>query len=68
MKQAGAVRQSVYRRLAGYEDTNDAERLNVDPVMRHVVGGRAVDRNTASTSQVAASRPRCSPTRTTSPP
>ena len=26
-------RQSTYRRLAGYEDTNDAERLSVDPTM-----------------------------------
>jgi hypothetical protein len=47
------LRQSVYSRLAGCEDTNDAERLSVDPVMRHVVGGRAVDRNAASSSQVA---------------
>jgi hypothetical protein len=31
---------------------NDAERLSVDPVMRHVVGGRVVDRTAASTSQV----------------
>ena len=46
------LRQSVYSRLAGYEDVNDAERLSVDPVMRHVVGGRAVDRQAASTSQV----------------
>ena len=35
------LRQSIYSRLAGYEDVNDAERLAVDPVMRHVVGGRA---------------------------
>jgi hypothetical protein len=35
------LRQSVYSRLAGYEDVHDAERLSVDPVMRHVVGGRA---------------------------
>jgi hypothetical protein len=33
------IRQSIYSRLAGYEDTNDAERLAVDPVMRQVVGG-----------------------------
>lgn len=47
------LRQSVYSRLAGYEDVNDAERLSVDPVMRYVVGGRAVDRQAASTSQVS---------------
>lgn len=34
------LRQSIYSRLAGYEDVNDAERLTVDPAMRHVVGGR----------------------------
>ena len=27
------LRQSTYSRLAGYEDTNDAERLSVDPTM-----------------------------------
>lgn len=47
------LRQSIYSRLAGYEDVNDAERLSVDPVMRHIVGGRATDRTAASTSQVA---------------
>lgn len=47
------LRQSVYSRLAGYEDVNDAQRLSVDPVMRHIVGGRAADRSAASTSQVA---------------
>ncbi len=46
------LRQSIYSRLAGYEDVNDAERLSVDPVMRHLVGGRAADRQGASTSQV----------------
>ena len=49
----GLRRQSIYNRLAGYEDVNDAERLRVDPVLRHVVGGRAVDWDAASTSQVA---------------
>jgi len=43
-KQHGIVpllRQSIYSRLAGYEDVNDADRLSIDPAMRHVVGGRA---------------------------
>lgn len=46
------LRQSIYSRLAGYEDVNDADRLGVDPLMRQVVGGRAVTHDAASTSQV----------------
>ena len=34
----GLLRQSVFGRLAGYEDVNDAERLCRDPAMRWVVG------------------------------
>nr|WP_255683020.1 transposase [Enterobacter cloacae complex sp. ECL68] len=30
----GLFRQSVFGRLAGYEDVNDANRLACDPVMR----------------------------------
>lgn len=30
----GLLRQSVFGRLAGYEDVNDADRLALDPVMR----------------------------------
>ena len=48
----GLLRQSVFSRLAGYEDNNDAERLRVDPSMRHVVGGRPRTMQAASTSQM----------------
>ncbi len=48
----GLLRQSVYGRLAGYEDVNDADRLGRDPAMRGIVGGRAVERGGASTSQM----------------
>jgi hypothetical protein len=47
------LRQSIYSRLAGYEDVNEAERLCVDPAMRAVVGGRAKDTQAASTSEMA---------------
>lgn len=40
---AALLRQSIYSRLAGYEDVNDADRLGVDRVMRQVVGSRAVE-------------------------
>ena len=46
------LRQAVLGRLAGYEDTNDADRLRVDPAMRHVVGGRAKEKLGASTSEM----------------
>ena len=54
----GLFRQSVYGRLAGYEYVNDADRLALDPVMRQVVGGRAVDAQAASASQMGGSKPR----------
>jgi len=44
------LRQSIYSRLAGYEDVNDAERLAVDPAMRHVVGGRASEADNEAAS------------------
>src|SRR5262249_38170870 len=47
------LRQSIYSRLAGYEDGNDAERLGLDPARRTVVGGRAKDTQAASTSEMA---------------
>jgi len=48
----GMLRQSVFGRLAGYEDVNDAERLRYDPAMRWVVGGKAVVGRAASASQM----------------
>ena len=48
----GLLRQSVYGRLAGYEDVNDADRLGHDPAMRWIVGGKAIERGGASTSQM----------------
>lgn len=47
------LRQSVYSRLAGYEDTNDAERLALDPAMRIVVGWRGPERQAASTNTLS---------------
>ena len=32
------LRQSIYSRLVGYEDTDDAEHLCIDPTMEQVVG------------------------------
>jgi hypothetical protein len=48
----GLLRQSVFGRLAGYEDVNDAERLAHDPAMRAVVDRNGLDRAAASTSQM----------------
>src|SRR6516225_7255222 len=48
----GLFRQSVFSRLAGYEDVNDAERLAHDPAMRAVVDRSGLDRRAASSSQM----------------
>jgi hypothetical protein len=48
----GLLRQSVFGRLAGYEDVNDAKRLCHDPAMRWVVGDRAITGSAASASQM----------------
>jgi Transposase DDE domain group 1 len=46
------LRQSVFGRLAGYEDVNDAERLRHDPAIRWIVGGKASHGCAASPSQM----------------
>ena len=46
------LRQSVFSRVAGYDDTNDADRLAQDPAMRIVVGWRGSERNAASASEM----------------
>ena len=49
---AGLFRQSIFGRLAGYEDVNDAQRLRHDPAMRWIVGGKAAQGCAASPSQM----------------
>ncbi len=48
----GQFRQSVFGRLGGYDDVNDANRLGRDPAMRWIVGGHAIKGRPASTSQM----------------
>ena len=48
----GQFRQSLFGRLGGYEDVNDADRLGRDPAMRWIVGGKAIERQAASSSQM----------------
>jgi hypothetical protein len=49
---ADLLRQSVYSRLAGYEDLNDAECLSQDPTLRLISSERIWDRGAALTSQL----------------
>src|SRR5437016_5890718 len=44
------LRQSIYSRLAGYEDTNDAERLAVDPTFRMLASRERRETSVALTS------------------
>src|SRR5713226_6623191 len=49
---ADLVRQSVYSRLAGYEDVNDAERLSQDPAFRLIGSEKVLERGAALTSRL----------------
>ena len=46
------LRQSVYSRLAGYEDMNDAERLSHDPTFRLIGSEKIWERGAALTSRL----------------
>lgn len=48
----GLFRQSTFGRVGGYEDVNDGDRLSHDPAMRWIVGGLAVTKPAASSSQM----------------
>src|SRR5712691_8254540 len=79
---ADLLRQSVYSRLAGYEDVNDAERVSADPTFR-LIGSRKIwERGAAltgtssppvitrcycSTAKATASPPSCAPATSTAP-
>ena len=52
----GLFLQSVFGRLAGYADVNDAERLSVAPTMRTIVDRRGLDRNALRRARWAVSR------------
>src|SRR5262249_61928924 len=47
---ADLFRQSIYSRLAGYEDTNDAERLAEDPTLRSAASRERRETRVALTS------------------
>jgi hypothetical protein len=49
---ADLLRQSVYSRLAGYEDVNDAERLSQDPTFRLIGSAKIWERGAALTSRL----------------
>ena len=49
---ADLFRQSVYSRLAGYEDVNDAERLSQDPTFRLIGTEKIWERGAALTSRL----------------
>jgi Transposase DDE domain group 1 len=49
---ADLLRQSIYSRMAGYEDVNDAERLAQDPAFRLIGSHKIWERGAALTSRL----------------
>jgi len=45
-------RQSVYSRLADYEDVNDVQHLSIEPVMRVITGKKHMGKNAASANTI----------------
>jgi hypothetical protein len=64
----GLFRQSVFGRLAGYEDVNDAERLRHDPAIRWIVAKKWFRAVVNLRARWAASRPNGSLSERTFPP
>ena len=52
LSMADLLRQSVYSRIAGYEDVNDAERLSQDPTFRLIGSEKIWERGAALTSRL----------------
>ena len=42
----------MFGRVGGYQDVNDADLLGRDPAMRWIVGGKAIERQAASSSEM----------------
>ena len=64
---ADLLRQSVYSRLAGYEDLNDAVRVSADPTFRLIGSQKNWDRGGALQSSIhTGSRPNWMPVKTMS--
>ena len=49
---ADLLRQSIYSRLAGYKDVNDAERLSQDPAFRLIASSKIWERGAVLTSRL----------------
>ena len=54
---ADLLRQSVYSRLAGYEDVNDAERLSQDPTFRLIGSAKIWERGVSPCLMASSTSP-----------
>jgi hypothetical protein len=59
---ADLLRQSIYSRLAGYEDVNDTAHLSQDPTFR-LIGSRKILERSSGTAEHAVARCRLKPCR-----